>query len=170
MESLLLSSGSSACKDLIVPSRLGLFSPVPWKSYNQILVTFRGGFPWDSQSLCQINTAGDSKPSQQGGRTSSVLFSPGLSLLHRCGIDFPLTASLLLSHWLLLFFGHWGILAVNGCSTAGCNCGALIGGNEHMSFCSGVLGRKPLILLLSLYFTFFEYHIVGTTQSVSFSA
>ena len=54
----------------LCPPRLeSLFSPVLWKSYNQIPLAFKFGFLRDSQSLCQIASLGSlmwsSEPSQQ---------------------------------------------------------------------------------------------------------
>ena len=51
--SLLLSPGSWCMQDLVcVLQEWSLFPPVPWKSYNQILLAFKVRLPGDSQSLC----------------------------------------------------------------------------------------------------------------------
>ena len=79
----------------------GLFSPVLWKSCNQIPLDCKVRFPGDSQSLCQFPRLGGmmwgSEPSQQWEN-----FFDGVS-----------------------FFGRFQHPPVNGHSTATCDSGAL---------------------------------------------
>ena len=87
------------------------------------------------------------------------------------GFDFILIAPLLLSHCSFFSLDVGYLLAVDGCSTAGCNFGGLIGGDEHMSFYSDVLDGKTIgLFTVFVLLSFSECHTFGITQSVPFSA
>ena len=138
----------------LCPPRLeSLFSPVLWKSCKQIPMAFKAIFPGGSQSLCQVPRLGSlmcsSEPSQY---FFGILFS-SLWVTHLAGIgfNFNMIASLLPSHCGFffvfvvgyLFFAGFQYPPVNGCSIARCSFAALTGENEHMSFDSAMLIRKP---------------------------
>ena len=150
------SFGSVSCGVLVharfclcPPCLESLFSPVLWKSYNQISLACKVRFPGDSQSLCQIPRLGSlmsgSEPSQQWENFFGIIalqfvgHSPSgygiwfLSWLHP---SYCLPAA-------FFFFGRFQHPPVDGCSADSCNFGALSGGDEHTSFCSTILNWKP---------------------------
>ena len=55
----------------------------------------------------------------------------GFFFVFRCGVS---------------FFGEFQHPPLDGCSTASCNFGALIEGNEHMPFYSAILNQKPIVI------------------------
>ena len=104
--------GVGMCKTLLVPSKTGgLFPPVLWKSFHQILLAFKARFPGDSQTLCQSSRLGrlmwGSAPSQQWEVQQWVLHSSTsfgtvilqLWVMHLTGMgfDFIVIAPLLLT-------------------------------------------------------------------------
>ena len=148
-----------------VPSKTGVYSPQSsgspeikscWPSAPDSL-----GIP----SLCQISRPGSltwcSELSQQT-RTSLVLLFFSLWVTHLVGVrfDFIVIVPHLSScgHFFFVsgcgvsFFGGFQCLPVVGCSTAGHNFGVLTGGDNHMSFYSAILNRKPRVVF-KLYFT-----------------
>ena len=90
-------------------------------------------------------------------RLSSCTTSLWVTNLAGMGFDFIVIVPLLPSHCRFFFvcghggsfFGRFQYPPVNGCSTAGCDFGALAGGDECMSY-SAILNRKPCYYL-SLY-------------------
>ena len=110
--SLLL--GLVACKILFVPSKMSLFHPDLWKSYNKILLAIKARFPGDSQSLCKIPWMGSltwgSEPSQQWESFFGIIVLQSVGLEY--GVLFywncaPPTISL----WLILCLWMWGIFS-----------------------------------------------------------
>ena len=89
---------------------------------------------------------------QDSRRTSLVLLFSSLWVTHLAGtwFDFILIVPLLPYSCNFFFvFGHAASILgrfqdppVGGCSTVGCDFGALVGGNEHMSFYSTILNWK----------------------------
>ena len=143
------------------PPRLeSLFSPVLWKSYNQILLVFKVRFPGDPQSLCWIPRLGSliwcSEPSQRWENFFGIMFS-SLWVTHLVGMgfDFIMTVSFLPSCCSFFVFGHRVSFfvevrhpPVDGCSTAICSFGVLEGGDEHTSFYPTILNQKPITFFL----------------------
>ena len=90
-----------------------LFSPVLWKSYNQIPLAFKVRFPGESQSLCQISSLA-SMPQQNlrnlhnSTKTSLLLLFSSLWVTHSAGMgfDFIVIAPLLPSCGFFFVFGH----------------------------------------------------------------
>ena len=142
---------------LWTPRLESLFSPVLWKSYNQILLAFKVRFPGDLQSLCQISRLGSltwsSEPSQQCKNFFAITVlqfvghpSSRYGIWFYC--DWTLPTFLL---WLLLCLWTWGIFfwwvpassCWTRCSTASCDFGALTEVDEHTSY-STILNQKPL--------------------------
>ena len=94
------------------PPRLeSLFSPVLWKSYNQILLVFKVRFPGDPQSLCWIPRLGSlircSEPSQWWENFFGIMFS-SLRVTHPVGMgfDFIMIVPFLPSCCSFFVFGH----------------------------------------------------------------
>ena len=81
-----------------------LFAPILWKSYSQILLSFKAKFPGDSQSLCWIRSLGSltwgSEPSQQWENFFGVIvLLSSLWVTHLAGVgsDFIVIVLSLLS-------------------------------------------------------------------------
>ena len=84
--------------------------PVFWKSYNQILLTFKARFPLHSLSLCQIpRITWGSEPSQQCTNFFGIIVS-SLWVIHLVGIEFYfiVIAPFLQSHCHFFFFFVFG--------------------------------------------------------------
>ena len=131
----------------LCPPRLeSLFSPVLWKSCNQIPVAFEVRFPRIPSSF--VRSPGG-KP-DMGFRTFTIV---GKFLWHYCSpvcghpptgmrLEFIMIVPLLPCHCGFFFvfgcgvsfFGGFQNLPIDGYSTASCNFGALAGGDEHSSF------------------------------------
>ena len=156
VESLLLSSESLCALVLSVPFKTGAsVSPVLWESYNQIPLAFRVRVPGDSQSLCWVPSLRSliwgSEPSQQWENCCGIIVLQ-LWVTHPMGVgfDFIVIVPLLLSCCTFLFVferglsfsGRFQCLPFDGCSTAGCDFGAVAVGDEHTSFYSAILNRK----------------------------
>ena len=140
---------------LCPPRQESLFPPVLWKSYNQIPLVFKAGFPGDFQSLFLVCRLGSGVLNFHNSvRMSLVLLFSSLWVTHLAGMefDFIMILPLLMSYCSFFFvfehgvsfFGGFQHPPVNGSSRSGCNFGALTGGDEHMSFYSTFLTQKPL--------------------------
>ena len=120
------------------------FSPVLWKSCNQIPLVFKVRFPGDSWSLCWISRLGSlmwgSEPSHSE-RNSSVWLISSLWVAYLEGMGFhfivicaPPTSSLqrLLCLWMWTIFFFFVIVVgfqcppVNGCLKTSCNFGFML--------------------------------------------
>ena len=136
-----------------------LFSPVLWKSCNQILLGFKVRFPGDSQSLCWIPRLGSlmwcSKPSQQWENFFVIIVlqfvghpPSGFGIWFYCDYaPSPISLKLLLCLWTWVsFFGRFLHSPVTVCSTASCDFGALTGRDEHTSFYSTILNQNSSLL------------------------
>ena len=156
--SVLLSSGSWCAQDFVcAPQYWSLFpqscgSPIIkscWLSRSDSL-----GIP---SCLVRFPRLGrltwDSEPSRRG-RTYLVLFFSSLSVTHlvSMGFDFVVIVPLLPSHSSFFFVLWCGVSdfigyqrSVSDSSIAGCNSGALTGG-EHMSYYSAILSCRPQLL------------------------
>ena len=94
----------------------------------------------------------------KSGRTSLMLLFSSLWVTHLLGLgfDFIMIVPLLPSHWSFFFvfghgvsfFGGFQCPPVDGCSKAGCNFGALIGGDEYTSFYSTILNQNWCLCFL----------------------
>ena len=156
VESLLLSSESWCAQVLFVLSKTAVSaSPSPMEVFNKILLASRSdslGIPspfvrspgWEAwHGVLNL---------QDSRRTSLVLLFSSLWVTHLAGtgFDFILIVPLLPYSCNFFFvFGHAASILgrfqdppVGGCSTVGCDFGALVGGNEHMSFYSTILNWK----------------------------
>ena len=141
-------------KFCLCPPRLEcLFPSVLWKAYNQIPLALKAKFPGDSQSLCIIPRLGGltwgSELSQQWDNFFGIIVLQ-LVVTQQMGMGFDFiviepflscclaAASSLSLDIGYLFFVRFQCPAVDGCSTASCNFGALSGGDEHTSFYSTI--------------------------------
>ena len=127
------------------PRVQSLFPPVLWKYCNQIPLAFKVRFPGESQSLCGIPRLGSlmwgSEPSQQWENFFGIIVLQFVGCpLGGYGIWFYRDCTPTMSLQFLLvfgsrvsFFNRFQHPPVNVCSTAGCDFGALAGGDEHMS-------------------------------------
>ena len=104
----------------------------------------------------------------KSGRTSLVLLFSSLWAAHPAsmGLDFNMIASLLPSHCGFFFvFGHGASFfdglqcpPIHGCSTVGCDFGALTGGDECMSFYAIILNQISQLVFI-LYIHLFPFTI-----------
>ena len=112
-------------------------------------MAFKDRFPGVSQSLCQVLRLGSLTGVlnlHNSGRTSLVLLFSSLWVTHPAvmGFDFIVVAPLLLSccgffsvfRCGVSFYGRFQCSAVDDCSTACCDFGTLMGGDEHTSIYS----------------------------------
>ena len=161
MGSLLLSPRSWHAQDFVCAWVESPFSPVLWKSCNQIGLAFKVRFPGDYQNHFRIprlrSLTRDSEPSQQCENFFYIIVLQIVGYPHRrYGIWFycigtPPTILLLLLFclWTLgILFGEFQNHPANGCSTASCDFSAFIGGDECMFFFSISLNRKPKSFLM----------------------
>ena len=149
MGSVLFSPRSWCTEDFVCAlQEWSLFSPVLWKSCNQILLTFKARFSGDSSSHCQTPRLGclmwGSELSLQWENFCGIIIFQfvvcppngyGISFYHDC---FPPTILLWpLCLWTLdIFFGRFQHFFVDGCSAVSCDSGVLIRRDEHTSFYS----------------------------------
>ena len=170
------SLGSTSCGAtalflwVLVPARFcltlqdkSLFAPgfpVLWKSCNQISLAFKVRFPGDSRCICQIPSLGSltwcSKPSQQWGNFSVIIV---LQIVVGIGFGFIMIVTLLLSLCSFFFVFERGVFSsggfqgppADGCSTASCGFGTLVG-DAHTSSYSTFLNWKPVFSLSLILF------------------
>ena len=161
---LLFSSESWCLQGFVWPSKTSLCLPLASQSCGNLVIKSPWPSRWDSLGIpgafCQIPRLGSltwcSKPSQQWGNFSVIIV---LQIVVGIGFGFIMIVTLLLSHCSFFFVFERGVFSsggfqgppADGCSTASCGFGTLVG-DAHTSSYSTFLNWKPVFSLSLILF------------------